>query len=124
LSDALRDGDRIYAVIRGSAVNHDGLSSGLTVPNAPAQRALIREALTRAGLQPDDIDYVEAHGTATPLGDPIELSGLEGVFAPRGAAEPLRIGSVKTNLGHLEAAAGIAGLIKVTLALDRGELPP
>ena len=124
LSDAVRDADDILAVLRGSAVNHDGPSSGLTVPSAPAQTALIREALDRAALQPDDIDYIEAHGTATALGDPIEVGGLEAVFGERDAGNPLRLGSVKTNIGHLEAAAGVAGLIKVVLALQHGEIPP
>ena len=125
LSDATRDNDPIAAVIRSSAVNHDGPSSGLTVPSAAAQDRLIRAALDRAALDPDDIDYVEAHGTGTALGDPIEISGLAGVFGSRAAGrEPLRLGCVKTNVGHLEAAAGIAGVIKVVLALQHESIPP
>ena len=124
LSEALADGDRILAVIRGSAVNQDGRSSGLTVPNGPAQEAVIREALARAGVKPADVSYVEAHGTGTSLGDPIELRALGRVFAEgRPPDRTLAVGSVKTNLGHLEAAAGIAGLMKVVLALQHGEIP-
>ncbi len=123
LSDAERDGNRIYAVLRGSAVNQDGRSSGLTVPNGPAQEALIRAALKSAGAAAGDVDYVEAHGTGTPLGDPIEVQALGAAFGPD-RERPLVIGSVKTNLGHLEAAAGIAGLVKVVLALAHEEIPP
>ena len=124
LSEAVGDGDPVYAVIRGSAVNHDGRSSGLTVPNGPAQQALIREALAAAGVEPDAVSYVEAHGTGTALGDPIEVGALAGVFGERGRERPLVLGAVKTNMGHLEAAAGVAGLIKVALSLGRGEIPP
>jgi len=125
LSDAQAAGDRIYAVIRGVAWNHDGRSSGLTVPNPEAQRNVITAALRNAGLAPEQIDYVEAHGTATPLGDPIELRALGAVLgAARSAADPLLIGSVKTNFGHLEASAGLAGLMKVVLSLRHEKLPP
>ncbi len=125
LSAAERDGDRILAVIRGSAVNQDGRTSGLTVPNGPSQQTVIRQALANAGVQPPEVGYVEAHGTATALGDPIELQALGAVFGSgRDPGQPLWIGSVKTNLGHLEAAAGIAGLIKVVLALGHQALPP
>ncbi|MCF3650814.1 amino acid adenylation domain-containing protein [Synoicihabitans lomoniglobus] len=125
LSDAERDGDAILAVVRGSAINQDGPSSGLTVPHGPAQEQLLRDALTRAGLQPSDIDYIEAHGTGTSLGDPIEVGALGRVFASgRTTACPLRLGSVKTNLGHLESAAGMAGFIKTILALHHEALPP
>jgi myxalamid-type polyketide synthase MxaB len=123
LSDALADGDAIRAVIRGSATNQDGPSSGLTVPNGPAQAALIRGALDGAGLSPNDIDYIEAHGTGTPLGDPIELRALADVFGA-GRDRPLIVGSVKSNIGHLEACAGVAGLVKVVLALQHSTIPP
>ena len=124
LSDARRDGDPILAILRGSAVNQDGASSGLTVPNGAAQEALIRKALAAAGLKPEEVDYVEAHGTGTSLGDPIEVEALAAALArDRTRERPLRIGSVKTNIGHLESAAGIAGLIKVVLALAHRELP-
>ncbi|BBX72828.1 type I polyketide synthase [Mycobacterium shinjukuense] len=123
LDDALRDGNRILAVVRGSAVNQDGASSGVTVPNGPAQQALLRQALTAAKLKPADIDYVEAHGTGTPLGDPIELDSLSKVFSDREGRQPLVLGSVKTNLGHLEAAAGIAGFIKAVLAIGHRHIP-
>ena len=124
LSDALADGDHIHAVIRGSAVNQDGRSSGLTVPNGPAQEAVIRQALANARVEPSDIDYVEAHGTGTSLGDPIEAHALASVLgAGRDPSRPLVIGSVKTNIGHLESAAGIAGLIKVVLSLEHERIP-
>jgi acyl transferase domain-containing protein/acyl-CoA synthetase (AMP-forming)/AMP-acid ligase II/NADPH:quinone reductase-like Zn-dependent oxidoreductase/acyl carrier protein/trans-aconitate methyltransferase len=125
LSDAQRDGDRIWAVIRGSAVNQDGRSNGLTAPNGPSQKAVIEQAIKAAGIAPADIGLVEAHGTGTSLGDPIELNTLSEVLLPgRTAAAPCWIGSVKTNIGHLEAAAGIAGLMKAVLALHHGEIPP
>ncbi|MCP5425308.1 MAG: type I polyketide synthase [Gammaproteobacteria bacterium] len=123
LGDAQRDGDRIFAIIRGSAANHDGRTSGLTAPNGPAQQAVIRQALTAAGLPPERIDYVEAHGTGTSLGDPIEVGALSAVFGRRPVDNPLLLGAVKSQIGHLEAAAGIAGFIKTVLALHHGELP-
>src|ERR1043165_6018383 len=123
LSDAVADGDNILALIRSSAVNQDGRSSGLTVPNGPAQQALIREALGRAGLEPAQISYIEAHGTGTSLGDPIEVRALAGVFG-KGRTAPLLLGSVKTNVGHLEGSAGVAGLIKTVLMLKHREIPP
>ncbi len=124
LEDALRDGDRIRAVIRGSAVNQDGASGGLTVPNGVAQQRVITEALDRAGVRPVDVDYLEAHGTGTSLGDPIEVQAAAAVLGrDRTADRPLLIGSAKTNIGHLEAAAGIAGVLKVVLALENQELP-
>ncbi|HVV72359.1 MAG TPA: type I polyketide synthase, partial [Verrucomicrobiae bacterium] len=125
LSDALVDNDRILAVIRGSAVNQDGPSSGLTAPNGPAQEAVIREALANAGVRARDVSYLETHGTGTSLGDPIEVQALGAVFGPeRDSATPLRIGSLKTNVGHLEAAAGVTGLIKLILCLQHREIPP
>jgi acyl transferase domain-containing protein/NADPH:quinone reductase-like Zn-dependent oxidoreductase/acyl carrier protein/short-subunit dehydrogenase len=124
LSDARSDGDRVLAVIRGSAVNQDGPSSGLTAPNGPAQEAVIREALARAGIAPRAVGYVEAHGTGTQLGDPLEMHALGAVFGPdRRSVQPLWVGSVKTNVGHLEAAAGVTGLIKLILALRNRAIP-
>ena len=124
LADAIRDGDRIRAVIRGSAVNQDGASGGLTVPNGVAQQRVISEALACAGVAASDVGYLEAHGTGTSLGDPIEVQAAGAVLGDgRDASQPLLIGSVKTNIGHLEAAAGIAGLIKVILSLEHEELP-
>ena len=125
LADALSDGDRILALLSGSAVNQDGRSSGITAPNGPAQESVIREALSAAGVSPADVGYVETHGTGTALGDPIEVNALGTVYgAGRRADAPLRIGSVKTNIGHLESAAGVAGLIKLILAVQHGEVPP
>ncbi|MBB3600697.1 acyl transferase domain-containing protein [Mycolicibacterium sp. BK556] len=124
LSDAQRDGDRICAVIRSSAVNQDGASSGLTVPNGGAQQRLINAALTRAGLTGGDVDYLEAHGTGTPLGDPIEVQAAAAVYgAGRDPNRPLLMGTAKTNIGHLESAAGVAGLVKVVLSLEHELLP-
>ena len=125
LSDAQRDGDNILALIRGSAINHDGKSSGLTVPNAHAQQAVIREALADAGIDPLQVSYLEAHGTGTPLGDPIEIRAAAAALCQGRAPEaPLLVGSAKTNFAHLEAAAGITGLLKVVLALQHQEIPP
>src|SRR3954469_727176 len=123
LSDALRDGASMWAVVRGSAVNQDGASSGQPVPNGPAQQAVLRQALAAARLQPSHIDYIEAHGTGTALGDPIELDALSAVFGDRDGSAPLVLGSVKTNLGHLESAAGIAGFIKTVLSVRHGHIP-
>ncbi|GAB2883510.1 type I polyketide synthase [Streptomyces mayteni] len=125
LRDAEADGDHVWAVLRGSAVNQDGRSAGLTVPNGQAQQRVIREALRDARTEAGSVSYVEAHGTGTALGDPIEIDALMEVMRPSDGARAaaLRVGSVKTNLGHLEAAAGVAGLIKVALALHHGEIP-
>lgn len=122
LSDALAEKDNILALIRGSATNHDGPSSGLTVPSATAQAALIRQALLTGKVDASEVSYVEAHGTGTALGDPIEVRALSTVFGQREV--PLWVGSVKTNIGHLEEAAGVTGLIKVILSMQHGQIPP
>ncbi|WP_051948687.1 type I polyketide synthase [Streptomyces scabiei] len=125
LSDAERDGDRVLAVVRATAVNSDGRSGGLLAPNPAAQQALLTTAYARAGLSPAHIDHVEAHGTGTPLGDPIEAGALGAVLGTgRDPDQPLLLGSVKGNLGHLESAAGIAGLVKTVLALHHDLIPP
>ena len=124
LAVALADGDRVSAVIRGTAVNNDGGGAGLTVPEARAQEEVIRNACARAGVDPAELGYVELHGTGTRRGDPVEAAALGAVAASRPPGSPLLVGSVKTNVGHLEAAAGIAGLLKVVLAMRHGELPP
>ena len=125
LSDAVAQGDNVLALIRGAAVNHDGPSSGLSVPSGPAQEAVIRRALADAGLTPAAVGYVEASGIGSPVGDPIEMQAIGGAFAEGRAKDaPLWVGSVKPNIGHLEAAAGISQIIKVVLALKHGELPP
>ena len=125
LSDAIKDNDTILALIRGSAVNQDGRSNGLTAPNGPAQERVMREALANAGVSPHQVGYVEAHGTGTPLGDPIEAHALGNVYREgRSASVPLFLGSVKTNFGHLEGAAGVMGLIKAALVLQRKQIPP
>ncbi|HEY1068459.1 MAG TPA: type I polyketide synthase, partial [Pirellulales bacterium] len=124
LADARRDGDRILGVIRGSAVNHDGRSNGLSAPSGPAQEDVIRAALESAGVEPSRISYVEAHGTGTKLGDSIEIQALlESLGKDRTAEKLLHVGSVKTNIGHLEAAAGIAGLLKALLILKHKTIP-
>ncbi len=125
LSRALADGDLIYAVIRGTAVNNDGASNGLTAPNPQAQEDVLGEAFARAGIRTADVHYVEAHGTGTPLGDPIEAHALGTVFGrERACDQPLLIGSVKTNIGHLEGASGVAGLIKLILSIHHRQIPP
>lgn len=124
LEDAERDGDPIQAVILGSAVNQDGLTNGLTAPNGPSQEAVVRLALANAGIRPDQVSYVEAHGTGTSLGDPIEVRALQNSLLPgRTSPDPLWLGSVKTNIGHLESAAGVASLIKVILSLQHKQIP-
>ena len=124
LAEAEAAGDRIWGVVRGSAMNQNGASAGLTVPNGAAQVSVIEEALSRAGVAPADVDYLEAHGTGSELGDPIEMQAAATVYGRgRDAGRPLLIGTVKTNIGHLEAAAGVAGIIKVVLAMRRGVIP-
>lgn len=126
LTDATRDGDRVLAVIRGSAINQDGRSNGMTAPNAAAQRDVIATALRLAGATADSVHYVETHGTGTILGDPIEFEALAATYGSAPGSSDVRcaLGSVKTNIGHLEAAAGITGFIKATLAVSRGQIPP
>ncbi|MEH2172822.1 type I polyketide synthase [Nostoc sp.] len=125
LSDAIAAGDNILALIRGSAINQDGHTSGLTVPNGPSQQAVIRRALAASGIEPAQVSYIEAHGTGTSLGDPIEMGALGAVFSSSHSPDrPLIVGSVKTNIGHLEGAAGIAGLIKVVLQLQHDSIAP
>lgn len=121
LSDAVQDGDRIYAVLNGSAVNQDGPCGGLTVPSGPSQQKVIQRALQAAGVRSEQIQYIEAHGTGTPLGDPIEMGALAATYGQK-CTETTYVGAIKSNLGHLEAAAGVAGLIKTALSLYYGEI--
>ena len=125
VADARRDGDEILAVIAGSAVNHDGRSNGLLAPNPDAQAEVLRKAYKDAGIDPRDVDYIEAHGTGTILGDPIEADALGRVVGRgRPADKPALLGAVKSNVGHLESAAGAASLAKMALALKNDKIPP
>lgn len=125
VSDAIRDGDMIRAVIRNSSTNSDGRSPGITQPTKAAQAALIKHVYSRAGLDPSLTRFFEAHGTGTPVGDPIEASAISEVFTPhRSAEEPLYVGALKSNVGHLEGAAGVASIIKGVFTLERGIIPP
>lgn len=124
LSDAKRDGNRIRAVLLGSATNQDGRTNGLTAPNPAAQAAVIRDALAVAGMTPSDVGFVEAHGSGTSLGDAVELAALHEVFGSRPATDPLLVGAVKTNIGHTLAGAGMAGFVKAVLALENDVVPP
>src|SRR5205085_6010377 len=125
LEDAVADGDTIHAVIRGSAVNNDGSAKvGYTAPSVGGQAAAVREAIAIAGVEAGSIGYVEAHGTATPIGDPIEVRSLSEAFGPDVPRGSCALGSVKTNVGHLDTAAGVAGLIKTVLAVREGIIPP
>ena len=124
LDDAIEDGDRIYAVIRGGAINHDGASNGIMAPNSEAQKRVLRAAYRNAGISAGDVQYVEAHGTGTPLGDPLEIAALASAMAEGRNGRPLMLGSLKTNVGHMEAAAGIASVMKAALALHHGAVPP
>ncbi|MBN1654055.1 MAG: AMP-binding protein, partial [Deltaproteobacteria bacterium] len=124
IADAQRDKNDIYAIIRGSAINQDGQSNGLTAPNGPSQSAVIREAIRKAGVETREIGYVEAHGTGTVLGDPVEIHALDEIVRQgRTDEQPVIVGSVKTNIGHLEAAAGVASVIKSVLCIRNGEIP-
>lgn len=123
LSDAVKDGNTIFAVIKGSAVNQDGESSGLTVPNGLAQKQVIEECITNSAVSPDSIGFIETHGTGTPLGDPIEIKAITDIFGKRAKDNPLILGAVKSNIGHLEAASGVAGVIKIILSLNKQLIP-
>ena len=125
LADAERDGDNVLAVLRATSVNQDGRTSGISAPNSQSQIACIRAALKQAGLTPDDVGYIEAHGTGTPLGDPIEMQALGEIFrAGRRGGAACHVSSVKANVGHMETVSGVAGLIKVVLMMEHDAIAP
>lgn len=127
LSSAIRDGDTIRAVVRGTGVNQDGRTPGITLPSQEAQRALIRETYAKAGLELEQTRYFEAHGTGTAAGDPLEAGAIAATFAEartKDDGEPLIVGAIKSNIGHLEGSSGLAGLIKTILVLETGNIPP
>lgn len=125
LEDALKDGDPIRAIIRSSVVGSDGKTPGITMPSGDAQEGIIRKAYEQAGLDPIDTGYVEAHGTGTAAGDPVEARAIAATLGKsRPVMKPLYVGSIKTNIGHLESASGIAGFIKAVLVLEKGYIPP
>jgi acyl transferase domain-containing protein len=125
LDDAMAAGDPIRAIVRNTAINQDGKTAGITLPNQNAQESLIRSAYQSVGLNPKDTGYVEAHGTGTVAGDTIEIAAIASTFCNNGARDnQLFVGSVKTNVGHLESASGLAGLIKTVLVIEKGLIPP
>ena len=125
LDQAIRDGDNIRALIRNTGANQDGKTNGITFPSKEAQARLIKSVYHSAGLDPTETDYVEAHGTGTAAGDPVEAEAIASVFAVRRTADnPLLVGSVKSNIGHLEAASGLAAMVKTIFALEKGTIPP
>ncbi|GKT28854.1 amino acid adenylation domain-containing protein, partial [Aduncisulcus paluster] len=123
LDKAIRDGDPIQAIIAGTAANQDGRSNGITAPNGEAQQSLLKQALDNAGLEQEQIQYIETHGTGTPLGDPIEVEAISKVYNHEQRQQPIILGSVNPCIGHAESAAGVAGLIKTVLCMQHGEIP-
>lgn len=120
----MRDGDTIRAVIRNTGINHDGSTQGITMPSKAAQMALIRSVYEKAGIEPNDTAYIEAHGTGTMVGDVEEIGAIRSIFEERRSGLPIHVGSVKPNIGHLESASGLAGFIKAVLMIENGKIPP